>query len=45
MRKEDIYKEWLVEDPTIGKVRFWYSVRYANTEYMETQIEEETVNE
>lgn len=45
MRKEDLYKEWLVEDRTVGKVRFWYSVRYANTDYPEAQIEEEKVSE
>lgn len=45
MRKEDVYKEWFIDDPTVGKVRFWYSILYANTEYVEAQIEEETVNE
>lgn len=45
MRKEDIYKEWVIDDHTVGKVRFWYSIRYTNTEYVEAQTEEETVNE
>lgn len=40
MRKEDVYKGWLIDDPTIGKVRFWYSIRYANTEDLEAQLEE-----
>ena len=45
MRKEDIYKEWFIDDPTVGKVRFWYGVQYANIGDMEAPIEEETVNE
>lgn len=45
MRKEDIYKEWVIDDHTVGKTRFWYSVCYANTEYMEAQIEEEKGSE
>ena len=40
MRKEDVDKEWVIDDPTVGKVRFWYSIRYANTEDMEAQLEE-----
>ena len=45
MIKEDIYKEWVIDDPTIGETRFWYSVQYSNTEYPEAQIEEEKGNE
>lgn len=28
MGKEDVYKEWVIDDPTVGEVRFWYSLRY-----------------
>lgn len=45
MRKEDVYKGWIIDDPAVGKVWFWYSIRYANTEDLEGKLEEETGNE
>ena len=45
MRKEDVYKGWVINDRTVGKVKFWYSIRYANTAEPEAQLEEETGNE
>lgn len=45
MRKEDVYKGWVIDDPIVGKVRFWYGVQYSNTEAMEAQLEEEAGNE